>query len=55
MVSTASAVIACWDGSAGGTCNTVKYALAQHKPIFRINPLDRTAEWMKESLKETVL
>ncbi len=38
MVDHCDVVIACFDGSAGGTFNCVKYAEKQNKPIHRINP-----------------
>ncbi len=38
MVNRADAVIACWDGSNGGTCNCVKYAESINKTIYRIDP-----------------
>ena len=38
MVDHAEVVLACWDGSNGGTANCVKYAAKQSKKIIRINP-----------------
>lgn len=37
MVDNADLVIAVWDGSSGGTCNTVKYAKKMNKSITRLN------------------
>jgi uncharacterized phage-like protein YoqJ len=38
MVNAATDIVACWDGTEGGTGNCVKYAMSTHKPIHRINP-----------------
>jgi uncharacterized phage-like protein YoqJ len=38
MVDEADKIIACWDGSDGGTGNCVKYAQQKNKEILRINP-----------------
>ena len=40
MVDHCSILIACWDGSAGGTGNCVKYAMEVGREIDRINPND---------------
>lgn len=36
MVDNSDLVIACWDGSSGGTANCVKYAEACHKTVINI-------------------
>ena len=38
MVDQADIILAVWDGSRGGTANTVKYALSQNKPVQIIHP-----------------
>jgi uncharacterized phage-like protein YoqJ len=38
MIDGANMVLACWDGSDGGTKNAVMYAEKIGKPIVRINP-----------------
>ncbi len=40
MVDNADLLIACWDGTAGGTGNCVQYARKVNKEIIRINPQD---------------
>jgi uncharacterized phage-like protein YoqJ len=42
MVDRADEIIACWDGTDGGTGNCVKYAMSKKKKINRINPLELT-------------
>jgi uncharacterized phage-like protein YoqJ len=43
MVDRAHVVIAVWDGQKkGGTWNTIKYALAGHRKIWRIDPTMET-------------
>ncbi len=44
MVDNADMLIAVWTGKEnGGTYNCVKYAIEQKKPIYRLNPSDKTA------------
>lgn len=38
MVDNADKVLACWDGTKGGTGYTVEYATKINKPLIRINP-----------------
>lgn len=38
MVDNADEIVACWDGTNGGTKNCVDYALSRDKKIHRINP-----------------
>lgn len=38
MVNRATEIVACWDGTEGGTGNCVKYAIQTGKKIHRINP-----------------
>lgn len=38
MVNAATDIVACWDGTQGGTGNCVGYAQKIGKPIHRINP-----------------
>lgn len=38
MVDHSNVIIACWDGTPGGTGNCVKYARAQNKTIWLIEP-----------------
>lgn len=40
MVDNSDYVIACWDGTRGGTGNCVKYANLKDKPIIRVNTQD---------------
>lgn len=40
MVNRANEIIACWDGTEGGTGNCVKYAQGVYKKIHRINPME---------------
>ena len=40
MVDKSNLLIACWDGTVGGTCNAVQYAKKVNKEIIRINPQD---------------
>lgn len=47
MVDNSQAVIAVWDGSSGGTANTVRYAQGGNRPIYLINPLTKITEWIK--------
>jgi uncharacterized phage-like protein YoqJ len=42
MVDQSDLVIAVWDGSGSGTANCVKYALKSDKPVYRINPTDKS-------------
>lgn len=37
MVDNSDVIIACWDGSKGGTCNCVEYASSLKKRIIRLN------------------
>jgi uncharacterized phage-like protein YoqJ len=47
MIDHAHAVIAGWDGGQqGGTWNAITYARTMQRPIFGINHMTRTAEWM---------
>jgi uncharacterized phage-like protein YoqJ len=47
MIDRAHAVIAGWDGGQqGGTWNAITYARNVQRPIFGINHMTRTAEWM---------
>lgn len=48
MVDNSDAVIAVWDGSSGGTGNTVEYAKANKKPVLVIDPVEKTERWLKE-------
>lgn len=45
MVDHADSVIACWDGSSGGTENCVRYAKSRHKDIDTIRPQEILAEY----------
>lgn len=47
MVDHAEMLLAVWDGTDGGTCNCIKYAMAQKQPIFRIDPLSQKAGWFR--------
>ncbi len=38
MTDKADTIIACWDGTPGGTKNCLDYAKSNNKPIIRINP-----------------
>jgi len=38
IVDNSDGLLACWDGSNGGTANCVQYAQRFNKPIWRINP-----------------
>jgi len=38
MVDKGDGVMACWDGSKGGTYNCIEYAKRKKKPILRLNP-----------------
>ena len=40
MVDNCDLLIGCWDGTTGGTCNCVQYALKKKKNFIRINPQD---------------
>lgn len=40
MVDDATDILACWDGTPGGTGNCVAYATKVGKPIHRINPAE---------------
>lgn len=42
MIDRADIVLACWDGSSGGTRNAVMYAEKIGKPVIRINPKELT-------------
>ena len=50
MVDHADMVLAVWDGSPGGTGNTVNYALKQNhngsKPVLVIDPLRKGEKWI---------
>lgn len=49
MVDRAHLVIAVWDGTKkGGTWNTIKYALEEKRPIWRIDPRDGESGWHGE-------
>jgi uncharacterized phage-like protein YoqJ len=41
MVDRCDVLLACYDGSTGGTHNAVRYAERKKKPMVRINPLKR--------------
>jgi uncharacterized phage-like protein YoqJ len=45
MVDNSGGVIATWDGSEGGTANAYRYAREKGKPVYRINPITKTADW----------
>ena len=38
MVDNSDVLIACWNGTSGGTANCVKYAEKTGNKIYRINP-----------------
>lgn len=38
IVNNSEALLACWDGSDGGTANCVRYAERRQRPIVRIDP-----------------
>lgn len=40
MVDNSDCLIACWDGTLGGTFNCIKYASSKNKQMYRINPKD---------------
>lgn len=40
MVNNSSWVIACWDGSSGGTKNCIEYAKSQNKEVLKFSPDD---------------
>jgi uncharacterized phage-like protein YoqJ len=40
MMDNCNKVVACWNGSSGGTGNAVKYAVSIHREIIRIDPTD---------------
>jgi uncharacterized phage-like protein YoqJ len=46
MVDNSNAMIAVWDGSPGGTANTVKYAQAKERPVLVIDPVKREEKWI---------
>jgi uncharacterized phage-like protein YoqJ len=46
MVDNSNAMIAVWDGSPGGTANTIKYAQAKERPVLVIDPLKREEKWI---------
>ncbi len=46
MIDRANAVGAVFDGTDGGTCNAVKYAIGARKPIFRYDPRTLKSEWI---------
>lgn len=54
MVDNAEAVIAVWDGSAGGTANCVKYAQKVERPIFVINPSEKKVEGWLNGWQQTI-
>lgn len=45
MVDNAEIVIACWDGSSGGTAHCYRYAKEQRRRVVRLDPSDAIAEW----------
>lgn len=51
MVDNSEAVLAIWDGSVyGGTYDCFKYALAEEKPIFRIDPKQKVVHgWLNKT------
>lgn len=54
MVDNADVLLAVWDGSAGGTGNTVNYAIKQKVDIFRINPETKYVGWYKRYASPSV-
>jgi uncharacterized phage-like protein YoqJ len=46
MVDNGDIGVAVWDGSPGGTANCVKYALAQEKRLWNINPATHKVGWL---------
>jgi len=46
MIDRANVVVAIFDGTDGGTCNAVKYAIETRKPIFRYDPVTYKSEWI---------
>lgn len=52
MVDHADSVIACWDGSRGGTGNCVNYAKSKGVAIERINPKDIQAKYDAQKSKD---
>ena len=47
MVDHADLLVAVWDGTRGGTGNTVKYAKLVKKPIWRIDPKEKKCYMME--------
>ena len=49
------AVIAVWDGGSGGAAHCVQYARKKGRPVFHINPADRTEEWLAAGIDQAGL
>lgn len=47
MVDAGDICIGIWDGSAGGTKNCIDYAIKCEKPLYVLNPKDKTRRWIK--------
>lgn len=45
LISQADYLLATWDGSTGGTSNTINYALQKKIPVVIINPITFKATW----------
>lgn len=54
MVDRSAAVIAVWDGSDGGTHNTVSYAMETGKPIYWIDPKQKETSWLMRGRNDEV-
>ncbi len=54
IVDNCSVIIACFDGSPGGTSNCVEYARQRHRRVIVINPRDFDAwhEWQRKLAEE---
>ena len=48
MVDNSDAVIAVWNGTAGGTANTVDYARKLGRSVLVIDPVAQTDKWIMD-------
>ena len=46
VIDNSEAVIAIWNGQAGGTKNCIEYARARRKPVLVIDPVEWAERWV---------
>ena len=52
MVDSANILISVWDGSNGGTANSVRYAFEEGRYVYNINPKTMEKEWLNSTSRK---